>query len=196
MVKKITKIEIIKLFLTDYSKRYYLREIARLLEKPHQSVKPYLEQLVKEKILIKEVRKKIVEHRLSMKNNIVYNYLIIAEKENLLERLNKDSLFNILYEKLSKYFTSNTFIIFGSASVELKKGSDIDLLIIGKTNLSKELKDFEEVYNKKIHIIQIDNLKNADISFIKEIYKKHLILNNTETIINFFGGLYEKNQLV
>ena len=60
MVKKITKSEIIGLYLNDYSKRFYLRELASLLKKPHQTIKPYVENLVKDKILIKDIRKNIL----------------------------------------------------------------------------------------------------------------------------------------
>ena len=113
-----------------------------------------------------------------------------------MERLKQDSVLDILYEKLSKFFDKNMFIIFGSAVQGIKKGSDIDLLVIGKQNISKEIGDFEEVYSRKIHKIQVSDLNKPNLTFIKEIYKNHLILNNTEQIIRFFGGLYEKNKLV
>jgi len=196
MVKKITKYKIIELFLNDYNKKLYLREIASLLKKPHQSIKPYVQELVKEKTLIETKRKNILDYSLNLKNKKIYDYLVIAEKEKLSERLKQDSILDILYEKLSRYFKENTFIIFGSASIELRKGSDIDLLVIGKANISKEIKDFEDIYNKKIHKMQIKNLNDLNSALIKELYKKHLIFNNTEKIINFFGDLYEKNKLV
>ena len=60
----------------------------------------------------------------------------------------------------------------------------------------KSIKEFENTYNKKIHKIQVDNQNELDSAFIKELYKKHLILNNTERIIRFFGGLHEQNKLV
>jgi len=196
MVRKVTRYRIISLYVNDYSKRYYLRELASLLKKPHQTIKPYLEALTKENILIKHPRGKILEFSLNFKNKKIFDYLIIAEKDRLIERLKQDSVLNILYEKLSKFFNNPTFIIFGSATQGIKKGSDIDLLVIGKQNISKEINDFEEVYNRKIHKIQVSDLEKPDLTFIKEIYKNHLILNNTEKIIRFFGELYEKNKLV
>ena len=147
MVKKITKARIIGLYLNDYSKRYYLREMESLLNKPHQTIKPYAEELVKEGILVKEVRKKIIEFRLNFKNQKIHDYLIISEKERLMEKLQEETLLNLLYEKLSKYFQDSTFIIFGSASEQIRKGSDIDLLVIGGKNINSEVKNFEEVYN-------------------------------------------------
>ena len=42
MVKKVTKNKIIGLFLNNYDKRFYLRELASELKKPHQTIKPYI----------------------------------------------------------------------------------------------------------------------------------------------------------
>lgn len=196
MVKKVTKNRIISQFVNNYDKRYYLRELATLLKKPHQTIKPYIEKLVKEGILIKNQRKNIVEYGLNFKSRQIYDYLIITEKEKLMERLDEDTLLKVLFEKLSYFFASNTFLIFGSSAEKIKEGSDIDLLIIGKSNINKTIDEFEEVYNKKIHKIQINNLNKLNSTLIKEIYKKHLIFNNTEHIVRFFGGLHEKNKLV
>ena len=196
MVKKITKYNIINEYINDYNRRYYLRELASLLKKPHQTIKPHLEALVKEGILIKNKRKNITEYSLNFKDKKVYDYLIIAEKEKLMERLKQEAILKILFEKLSVIFKKNTFIIFGSSVDKILKGSDIDLLVIGKKDISKDIKDFEKIYNKKIHKIQITSIEKLTLTLIKEIYKKHVIFNNTEQIIRFFGSLYEQNKLV
>ena len=196
MVNKITDIEIIKLFLNDYSRRIYLREIASLLGKPHQTVKPYIKNLVNKKVLIEERRKNVLDYSLNFKSKKIYEHLIIAEKEKTMELLDKEAILNILYEKLYNHFKNNSFIIFGSASINIKKASDIDLLIIGKENISNTVKEFEEIYNKKVHKVQVNNLKEVGLALINEIYKKHIILNNTEKIVRFFGEQYEQNKLV
>lgn len=196
MVNKITPTKIIEMFVYDYSRKYYLRELASVLKKPHQTIKPYVEELVKQGVLIKTKRKNLVEYALNLKTKKIYDYLVIAEKQRLLERLDKDIIMKVLFEKLSDLFTENTFIIFGSSVEEIKKGSDIDLLVIGSYKVNKILEEFEEVYNKKIHKVQVDNLGKLSDTLIKEIYKKHLILNHTEQIINFFKNQYEKNMLV
>jgi len=196
MVKKVTKAKIIVQFVNDYDKKYYLRELAVLLKKPHQTIKPYIEELVKERILIKNQRENIVEYGLNFKSKQTYDYLVIAEKERLIERLDEDTLLKVLFEKLSDFFINNTFLIFGSSVEKIKKGSDIDLLVIGSSNSNRTIDEIEEVYNKKIHKIQVNNLNKLNNTLIKEIYNKHLMFNNTEQIVRFFGGLYEKNKLV
>ena len=196
MVKKLTKYKIIEQFVSDYDKKYYLRELAFLLKKPHQTIKPYIEELVKQGILLKDQRKNIVEYSLNFKNKQIYDYLTIAEKEKLIEKLNKDTLLKVLFEKLAPFFPNNTFIIFGSSVIKLEKETDIDLLVIGKSNIHKIVAEFEEIYNKKLHKVQINTLNRLNNTLTKEIYKKHIIINNTEQVIRFFGDLYEKNKLV
>ena len=196
MVKKITKVRIISEFIRDYDKKYYLNEFSALLKKPHQTIKPYVEELVKEKILIKNIRKNIVEYSLNFKNKQVYDYIVIAEKERVMEKLKEETILKILYEKLSLYFLNNTFIIFGSSVNKIEKGSDIDLLIIGQENLNNLINEFQNIYNKKVHKIQVKDLNKLNLSLIKEVYKKHFILNNTEYVVRFFGKQYEQNKLV
>jgi len=196
MVKKLTKYSIIELFLNNYSKRIYLREIADLLNKSHQTIKPYVELLVKENILKKEKRKNIIDYFLNFKNRLIYDYIVIAEKEKLQETLKQEMYLKILFEKLSVFSKKNICVLFGSSVNKIKKGSDIDLLIIGKQNLSKVIKKFENSYQKKLHIIQISNINELNLTLLKEIYKKHIIFNNTEIIINYFSDLHEKNKLV
>ncbi len=196
MVKKITKTEIIAQYLNDYGKRYYLRELANILNKPHQTIKPYLQDLVKEKILLKFERKNFVEYGLNMKNSQIYDHLVITEKEKLMKRLQEDTYLRVFFEKLTPFFQQNTFILFGSAVNKIQKGSDIDIVNIWKKDAKKGIQEFEQVYNKKIHEISVPSIKKISPRLIKEIYKKHLILNNTEEVIRYFGELYEKNQLV
>lgn len=195
MVDNITE-RIIGLYLNDYGRKYYLRELASLLKKPHQTIKPYVENLTKKKVLIKDKRKNITEYSLNFKNKRIYDYIVIAEKLRLSNKLDGDTLLNILFEKLSVFFNDETFVIFGSASINLLKASDIDLLVIGKKDVSKAIIEFNDIYNKKIHKIQVKNIRDLTNELILEIYKKHIIFNNTEDIIRFFGGLYEKNKLV
>jgi len=195
MVKKITKTKIIELYINNYNQAHYLREIALLLKKPHQSIKPYLEKLTKENILLKNKRLNLTEYKLNLKDKRILDYITIAEKEKTIEKLENTTL-KILFEKLSPFFKNNTFIIFGSSVQEIKKGSDIDLLIIGKSKINKTIKEFEEVYNKEIHKIQVTDLNKLTKTLTIEIYKKHLILNNTEEIIRSFLEKNETNQLV
>lgn len=195
MVKKITYSKIIGLFLEDYSRKVYLGEAADELKKPHQTVKPYIKELVRKNILSEKKHGKFLEYALNFKNKLVCDYLTTAEKEKTQEFIEDSPLAGILYEKLSSFFENSTFIIFGSSVKGMKKGNDLDLFVVGK-NIKEEIKEFQDVYSKKIHLIHAKTLKEVSITFIKEIYKKHIILNNTEAVLRFIGSLYESNKLV
>jgi len=189
MVNKITLYSILGLFCNDYSKSYYLREIADFLNKPHQTVRPYINNLMKIGVLIEDRKKNVVFYKLNLDNELTFSYLLISEKEALFESINKSLLIKILYEKLSPFFEKNIFIIFGSASYEIKKGSDLDLLIVGKSKLDEVIKEFEQIYNKKIHLVQVGDFNKITNTLVNEIYKKHIILNNTEKVVTLFRNL-------
>lgn len=196
MVNKITSDDIIELFCNDYGKALYLREIATLLKKPHQSIKPYVESLVKEKILLKKERLNIIEYKLNFENKLVYDHLVIAEKKKLMKKLKEEVYISLIYEKFSVHFNRCTLVIFGSAAEKVKEKSDIDLLVIGKIDLSEEKDFFFNVYNKELHITKAKNLNELGKVFTIEIYKKHIILNDTEKMVRYFGELHEQNKLV
>src|SRR3989344_1832931 len=196
MVNKITKIEIVSLYLNDYGRKYYLGEMADLLGKPHQTIKPYAEELVQEGVLLRNKRKNIIDYGLNFSNSKVYDYLVIAEKYKKIKAIDKERLLLILYGKIDRYTLDSLFVVFGSSVDGLKKGSDIDLLVVGKEKISEEIKEFEEIYNKKIHKVQVLSLKELGSTLTKEIYKKHIILNDTEKVIRYFGELYGQNKLV
>lgn len=196
MVKKITKNHILNLFCNDYSRAFYLREIASLIETSHQGLYPYLDQLIKENILKKNKRKNLTEFSLNLSNPLVFEYLIMSEKQRLLSRLSEDMYLKILYEKLSSFFSQATFVLFGSAVENVRKGSDIDLLVIGSCDCKDILNDYSDIYNKPIHVITIPDILSIDTTFLKEIFQKHLIFNNTELLVRFFGDCYGQNRLV
>ena len=196
MVKKVTKSRILLLYTSNYDRKYYLRELASLLDKSHQTIKPYVESLAKDGILTKNERKNVIEYGLNFKDERVYDYLVISEKERLMERLGTDAYLKALFEKLSLFFGKNTFVIFGSAVDRIKKGSDIDLLVIGRQDVSRALTEFEDIYNREIHKVQVARLGELSKTLVREVYKKHLVINSTEQVVRFFGGLHEQNQLV
>lgn len=195
MVKKITNREIIKLYLNDYSRRMYLREIAEALKKPHQSIKPYVENLRKKNVLVEIKRKNLTEYKLNWRNHLLPNYIIMAEAEKTLSFIDEHSIIRILMDKIQHYFTYGTFIIFGSSAKNPKKSNDIDLLLIGEIQKMPEIKEFASIYSKKIHLIRVNKISDLSNALLIEIYKNHIILNNTEKTVRFFVEQYRKNRL-
>lgn len=196
MVKKLTKFDVLALFLEDYSKSLYLREIASLLGTSHQAIKPRIEKLVADKILDRKLRKKITDYSLNFRNALIYSHIAMAEQERTTRILSKSTIMKRLYELLSGCFKDNTFVVFGSAAVNVEKANDIDLLCVGNTNIKNTIKYFNGTYSKTVHLVQVKRWKELQLSFIKEIYSKHILLNDTEKVVRIFGEFYEQHKLV
>ena len=186
MVRKFTKTKILQIYLNDYDKAHYLEEIAQAMGTSHQTIKPYVEELVKENILEKKQRKKITDYVLNRDNPATYTNIAIAEQERTMEAIKKDRMLKTLYEKTAKHFDNATIIIFGSATENTEKANDIDILCVGDAKIEKTLQDFKEIYTKKTHLIKIISWKEISDTLIKEIKKKHIIFNNTEEAVRQF----------
>ena len=161
------------LYLDDLKKTVNLNEFEQYFNTPHQTIKRKLHYFVKKGILVENKKGKFLFYTLNLQNMLVWEYLVLCEKERLLLFL-EQSLFKRLYDLLFPFFKESSFLIFGSAT-DKKKFNDIDLLIISKKKI--DLTQFEETYSVKIHLVQTTE-KNLTPTFITEIRKKHIILNN------------------
>jgi len=176
-------------FLDDINKRLNLNEFENLFNKPHQTLKRHLSELVDEKILIMEKKNKFLFYSLNKNNFLLCDYLVISEKQKLFEFLT-EPLFNRLYLSLEEYFMENNFLIFGSA-VNSKDYSDIDLLILSQETsnekIKQTLKNFELTYSIEIHPI-FSSEGDLTKTFLQEIIRNHIILNNHDYFVRLFYG--------
>ena len=193
MVEKITKWYVLLPYLNNYERHLLLRDFEEELKKSHQTLKKYIETLIKDKILIEVKRKKISTYSLNLENQLTYDYVSIGEKIKLKLSLEKSSILKRLYEILNSSFKISNFLVFGSFAKNLA-GNDIDLLVIGKEdkNLQIAIKKFSNAYGIKIHKMQITQIKEINDAMAKEIYNKHIILNNSDFFVKFFGEKYGK----
>lgn len=167
------------LFLEDISKSVSLSEFARHFKKPHQTIKTHLKNLVDEKILIMDKRERFLFYRLNTDNPLTYEYIIMCEKERMIIFL-KNELFNRLYLALVPF--NSPMLVFGSAVVDSKYG-DIDLLVLSKNDAIRNVvKRFSLTYSVKIHLL-LTSEKDLTRTFIKELQKKHIILNGHEYFV-------------
>lgn len=183
MVKYYTYLE---LFLDDLNKQVNLSEFETRFKLPHQTIKSHLAQFVTSKVLIEEKKARFRYYKLNLDNPLTKEHLIICEKERLVHFIEKNILFSRLYSELSPFFKNSDMLLFGSCT-DKKDFADIDLLIISQNkDIKKTLKSFEQTYSVKIHAVQTQE-KDLTKSFIREIMKKHIILNNHDY---FMGVLY------
>lgn len=185
MVKKITILQVLEPFLSKPKEKLHLAEISREIKEPHPTVRLWLNFLEKKGILKKEFKGRLTLYSLNIENQAVLDCLIIAEKNKLLKRYEKEPRLKELAFFINSTFKENSkALIFGSAAESFKKAQDIDLLTIGKVD-EKKLKKFAERLNKELHLINVSSLDKISEALKIEIIKKHLILKGSEDLMRW-----------
>lgn len=182
---------LLELYLGDYTKEFYLREISKLTKIPLKTTQNLISNLEKEKILKSYVRGKNKYFKLNLNNTETKFYLLQAE-------IHKTKLFIEKYPSFRTFIKdlkiNNPLIIFGSfAKFTTDKNSDLDLLII----LLKKEKLPLYLLPYKIHKIELSETlfkKSLEKSepLIKEIKKNHILLNNHSFYINTIWSYYHE----
>ena len=184
MVKIITK----WLYLEPFVKTdewLHLADVSRQLKEPHPTVRNYLNYFEKKALLIKQVKGRLTIYRLNKNNPLLIHYLVLVEKERLIAAC-EDLLIQEFVSFLDKHIDENTkVILFGSSVENSRKAEDLDLIISGDVDFKDKLKDFEDKFNKKIHLINVKNLHDITDTLKKEIIKKHIIINGVEEVIKW-----------
>jgi len=175
MVKKLTKYYFLRPFLNNPHNLLILTDFEMQLGVPHQTIKNYIKDLVTENVLTKTEKQRSNIYQLNLKNPMTLEYIATSEREKTAELLKTNALLKRLYETISKYFNSHSFVIFGSYAENLK-GNDIDLLAIGAetASLRSDLNRFGKTY-KKVHLVVT---KSVTKTLKKEIIAKHITLND------------------
>lgn len=184
-------LDIFALFLGDYSKQFYLREISKLSGIPLRTTQRLLINLEKDKLLKSIVSGKNKYFKLNLDNTQTRLYLLEAE-------IHKTSLFVDKYPLLKTFLkeikTNSLLLVFGSfAKFKANKDSDLDLLIVAK---EKQELPFHLLGYKihKIELSETDFIKAVETkeTLIKEIEDKHVILNNHSFYVNVMWNYYGK----
>lgn len=131
---------------------------------------------------------------LNLDEEIIKNYLIVSERLETEEFLNKNKEFKLLQEELEH--GEYCLILFGSRAEEKhRKESDVDLCIINKTgNKNIKFSKFEMLFKLEVNPIYFSenefktmlNDKNHNVA--KEILKKHIIIYNEDYFWNLSWG--------
>jgi predicted nucleotidyltransferase len=194
MVDKTTnnKLQILRLYRSDYLTQYHVREIATLLKKSHVTLLPHLHALEKDKILTAKTNGRNKEYSLNFDNVVTKNYLLLAETFESLLYLEDIFLIKKVTSEILNIPLDGTIILFGSyAKKTYNKRSDIDLFYIG-TITDKDIqaiKKIGEIYGKTINIKR-STLKNFELGLrrkdplIVEVIKHHILLQQPERFIN------------
>jgi len=168
-------------FLGDYTAQLTGSFIAKKKKLNQKTVSNYLNKLEKEHILKSKTQGKNKLYSLNLNNKeIVKNFIIVVEHIRTINFYKKHLLIKEIAEKINPLI-KGTAVLFGSyAKGTEKDNSDIDILILGKCN-EDEINKMSNVFNKEISLKIYPKFKKDILT--KEVIKNHIIIKNTEQII-------------
>ncbi|NOQ55920.1 MAG: ArsR family transcriptional regulator [Nanohaloarchaea archaeon] len=182
--------KILQAFLSDYSTKMYVREIAKTIGLNRQTVSETLKMMEKERLLNSKISGRQKTYSLNYRNQLTKLKIINVENTMRMNTITKRTI-----STLMNYLdTTSTIILFGSyAKCTERKDSDIDLLII--SDKISNLERFEKETGKTIQAIYMKPEEFIDGFFrkdplISEIVNNHICLKNTETFVDI---LWEAN---
>jgi len=153
---KDNKKKILELFFDYPLGQFHLRQISRKTKVAVTSVKKYLDELIKEKLIIK-IDKGIYPFFIADRDNDdgIFKFY---KKLNILERLKTSGLLNYIEEKCAP----KCIVLFGSASRgEDIEGSDIDLFI-QSPEYELDLSKFEKEFGREINLFFKSNFSKLN----------------------------------
>ncbi len=161
MIIKCNNFEIIKVFFTEPTSIHFIREISKKINLAPTSVKNYLNEFLKEGLIIPK------------KSKPFNGYIANRENEKFIFLKQIYNLYSL--EKLKNYLKKNYYpklaVVFGSYSLgEDIENSDIDLLIVSKSKKEINLKKFEKDLQREINILLIDNLNKLEKPILNKIH--------------------------
>ena len=187
--KRNKELEVLKLYLGDYSRRFYLREIGKLSGMPVKTAYNVLEGLEKSRVLRSEVSGKNKYFFLNLENIDAKSMLLQAEAARTTDFLEKYPFFRTFLKEMR---TGAAVIVFGSfADFRAGKDSDVDIMVIGKAGLP-----FHLLPNKphEIALSEEGFVKAWDRgeTLIKKIKENHIMLNNHSFFVNMMWDKYAR----
>lgn len=184
MVNKITIWLVLEplLYLQEFT---HLADISRKVKIPHPTLRKYLNDFEKLGIVIKQFKGRLTMYKLNYTNPLIEDYIQLIEKEKLINRSQKELILNEIVSFIHENIEDNKILIFGSATENIKKANDIDLLVIGETDIQEKLKLLEKKLNIEFHIINIKKFSEINQGLKTEIINKHMIINNIEEFVKW-----------
>ncbi|HHD92402.1 MAG TPA: hypothetical protein ENL06_02130 [Candidatus Portnoybacteria bacterium] len=170
LTKSKTREKILRLFFSDVEKKYYLRELERILDLPVGNIRRELLRLEKSELFKRDKKGNLIYYSVNKSSPIYEETKSIISKTIGVEGLMKNNFKRIKGIKIA--------FIFGSyAKQEEDSLSDIDLMIIGNPDedtLIAKISKIEKKVNREInyHIFSVSDWKKKikeNNPFIKNI---------------------------
>ena len=187
--KRNRELDIIALFLGDYERQFYLREISKLTKIPLKTTQTLIAHLEKGKILKGMVSGKNKYFKLNLGNLQTKFYLLQSELHRTAVFVEKYPLFKAFLKEIK---ANTPIIVFGSfAKFKADNDSDLDILIISKEKVKLPF----HLLAYKTHDIFLDEnsyMKSFEKNetFVTEVQENHVILNNHSFYVNSMWDYY------
>ncbi|MCB9358352.1 winged helix-turn-helix transcriptional regulator [Candidatus Woesearchaeota archaeon] len=166
-------------FLSNPYEWLHLADLSRKTNIPHPTARLHLNSLVDDGILEKAKKGKLTLYRLNFDNPNIIDYLVIMEKQVLIDSCKSSLLLKETVELL--HSLEKPCIIFGSFTENPKKANDIDIVLDAKP---EDLQKFSQTLNKEFHLIR-KPLQELTPALQQEIIKKHLVVNGIEEYVRW-----------
>ncbi len=184
MVNKVTILSVLEPLL--YSQEFmHLADISRKLKTPHTTLRIHLNNLEKLNVTTKQLKGRLTMYKLNYANPMIEDFIQLAEKWKLVNRCQKEMLLKEIVQFIHENLKDSKALIFGSAVEDIKKANDVDLLIIGKSDVKDKIKLLEKKLNIEFHIIGLKELNEISLGLKNEIISKHMIINGTEEFVRW-----------
>ncbi len=188
------ELKIVDLLARNQGKKLAINEIAKALKEHYSFVHRIVNNLIKDKVVIKEKVGKSHICSLDIKNEKTIALMHLSEIEKKDEFYASNKELGLVLEDFSRSVKSDlnitSIVLFGSyAKGTAKKDSDIDILILSKrkVDVDKIIKEIYAKYGREINAINMacsDFKKQKDKPLIKEIINNHYIIYGAEEFIN------------
>lgn len=187
------ELAVLGLYLGDYSKRLYLREIGRLSGLSVRTAQRTLKTLEKSGILRSELRGKNKYFFPNLENIQTKGMFLQAETRRTSLFLERYPAFKSFLKEMRGIFSA-PIIVFGSfARFGADKMSDVDVLIVSdeKIELPTHLlpNKIHEIY---VHETAFLRLLEKNQSVIKKVRETHIILSNHSFFVDWMWDEHAK----
>ncbi len=155
-MKKGNQDKVLEVFFDNPTEKFYIREIARITKLNPNTIINISEKLIREGLIKREKKEHVVELSADLDNENFKNKKRLSNFRRILEC----GIVNILKSK----FDSEVISIIGSYSRGEDIGeSDIDIVVMTKKEYEDtDLKKYEKILNRDIHLIVTDYTKISD----------------------------------
>lgn len=153
---------VFEIFVDEPLKIHYIKEISRKINLAPTSVRKHLQELEKQNLIIKKRGERFFGYAANRENE---DFLFYKKLSNIIKIKESEVL-----EFLIRTLYPQAIILYGSyLRGEDIESSDIDLLIVSKTKKTLEVKNFEKILKRGIHILIETNIKKLTPELKSEI---------------------------